>query len=73
MEKFSTVCIIVYRLSEKETHPQQSAEDASNGWEAGVVFVNQQVEDLTTGILQSDINKDSDVEDGTQKETERKD
>ena len=56
------------RLSEEENLPQQSAEDASNGWEAGAVFVNPQAEDLTTGSLQSDTNKESDV---TQKDTER--
>ena len=58
------------RLSEEENLPQQSAEDASNSWEAGAVSVNPQVEDLTS-IFQSDINKESDVDDGTQKDTER--
>ena len=58
------------RLSEEENFPQQSAEDASNDWEAGAVFVNPQAEGLTSGILKSDINKESDVEDETQKDTE---
>ena len=58
------------RLSEEENFPQQSAEDASNDWEAGAVFVNPQAEDLTTGSLQSDTNEESDV---TQKDTERQD
>ena len=37
------------------------------------LYINPQADDLTTSIFQSDINKDSDVEFGTQKETERKD
>ena len=37
------------------------------------MFVNPQADDLTTGILQSDINKESDVEDGAQNVTECQD